>query len=377
MFPSIPQRDLKASYLAHKKEIDDAMKAVLSSGRYILGERVRNFERRLASFLGVEFAIGVASGTDALEIALRACGIGPGDAVITVSHTAVATVAAIELVGAKPILIDVDPLTYTMDPDSLELAIKQFKMTQRIKAVIPVHLYGNPADMPKIIQIAEKNKLFVIEDCAQSLGARISNKKTGAWGHLSTFSFYPTKNLGAAGDGGAVATSNIKLAQKVRMLREYGWKTRYISDLPGKNSRLDELQAAILSIKIGYLEKENNLRRKIADLYNSLLLHKGLLTPEVKIGSRHVYHQYVIRSQKRNRLQRYLDSRGIRTLIHYPVPIHLQPAYKNRILVSAGGLSNTEKICKEILSLPVYPELTIGQIKLICHSIAQFYKEML
>jgi dTDP-4-amino-4,6-dideoxygalactose transaminase len=262
--------DPKANYLAHKEEIDQAIRRVLDSGWYILGQEVAAFEQEFAQYLGVSQAVGVGSGTDALEIALRACGVGVGDAVITVSHTVVATVAAIELVGAMPVLVDIDPITFTLDPNRLEDTIAQHQGS-RIKAIIPVHLYGHPAAMPAIKEIARRHDLYVIEDCAQSHGAAIKGRKTGAWGDLAAFSFYPTKNLGALGDGGAVVTDNAELAQKLRLLREYGWQRRYISEMPGMNTRLDEIQAAVLRVKLQYLDKENAQRRELAEVYNSRL----------------------------------------------------------------------------------------------------------
>ena len=255
-----PQPYPKANYLAHKTGIDAAVKRVLESGWYILGREVEAFEQEFATYVGIRHAIGVANGTDALHLALRACGIGPGDAVITVSHTAVATVAAIELAGATPVLVDIDPDTFTIDVNSLEDAITKHDQgswsgaSACLKAIIPVHIYGHPADMQAIMDIAERYGLFVLEDCAQSHGAVIQGKKTGTWGHISTFSFYPTKNLGALGDGGAVVTNDPQLSERCRLLREYGWRKRFVCDVPGMNSRLDELQAAILRAKLPSLD---------------------------------------------------------------------------------------------------------------------------
>ena len=362
---AVPQSNPKASYIANKEAIDTAIAQVLDSGWYILGEQVAAFEQEFAAYLGVKYAIGVASGTDALHLALRACGIGPGDSVITVSHTAVATVAAIELVGATPILVDIDPVTFTVDPDRLQKTIKAYD--GRLKAIIPVHLYGHPADMPAIMQIARHDNLYVIEDCAQSHGAVINGRKLGQWGHLAAFSFYPTKNLGALGDGGAVVTNDPELADKVRLLREYGWRERYVSSVPGMNSRLDELQAAILRVKLPCLDQGNKRRRQIAHVYNTMLSDSSLVLPQAKEGTHHVYHQYVVRSKQRDDLRAFLKANSVGTLIHYPVPIHLQPAYQRRVAVDASGLDHTEQACREILSLPMYPEMADEQVRRVCN----------
>ncbi len=355
MVESVAQTNPRSNYLSHKTEIDTAIERVLDSGRFILGPEVGKFEEEFASYIGVKYAIGVASGTDALNLALRACGIGPGDLVLTVSNTAVATVAAIALTGAEPVFVDIDPSGFTMHTDQLEDTIKKIG-GDHLKAVLPVHLYGNPADMVKILDIARRYSLYVIEDCAQSHGAALHGKKTGAWGHLAAFSFYPTKNLGALGDGGIVVTDEKELSERLSLLREYGWKERYISEIPGTNSRLDEIQAAILSVKLRYLDAENDSRRRLADIYSSRLSNTGLGLPRSNSNAFHVYHQYVIRCSERDSLRTYLDEKGIRTLIHYPVPIHRQPAYsKSRIVYE---LTNTERIAGEILSLPMYPELT-------------------
>ncbi len=359
--------DPRAFYLSHKGEINAAIAKVLYGGRYILGEETDAFEQEFAHYLGARYAIGVASGTDALHLSLRACGIGPGDAVLTVSHTAVATVAAIELAGAAPVLVDVDPATFTMDPNRLEDAIKEHQAGAtptargRLKAIIPVHLYGQPADMPAIVDIARRYAMYVIEDCAQSHGASIDGLKTGVWGNLGAFSFYPTKNLGALGDGGALATNDRELAERIRVLREYGWRERYISDLPGMNTRLDELQAAILRVKLHYLDQENGRRRDLARLYDSFLSATTLLLPKVRVDAHHVYHQYVVRNERRDALRVFLQENAVGTLIHYPLPVHLQPAYQGRILISAGDLEHTEQVCREILSLPMHPHMSDEQ----------------
>jgi dTDP-4-amino-4,6-dideoxygalactose transaminase len=358
--PAIPQTDPKAGYLAHKARIDAAIQRVLDSGWYILGREVEAFERAFAAYIGVSHAIGVANGTDALELALRACGVGPGDLVFTVSLTAVATVAAIELVGATPVLVDIDPVTYTLDPNCLEAALAH-PLAGTPKAVIPVHLYGQPADMPAILELARRYGLYVIEDCAQSHGAVLAGRMTGAWGDIAAFSFYPTKNLGALGDGGMVVTANPELAERTRSLRQYGWRQRYISEIPGCNSRLDELQAAILRVKLMYLEAENVRRVALAARYTTALTDSGLALPTCREGAGHVYHQYVVCSRQRDALQAHLRARGIGTLVHYPRAVHQQPAYEGRVLI-AGSLPHSERTAAEVLSLPIYPELTDEQL---------------
>jgi dTDP-4-amino-4,6-dideoxygalactose transaminase len=364
----IPQSDPKSSYLAHKTRIDAAIQRVLESGWYILGKEVEAFEREFAGFIGVGHAIGLANGTDALELALRACGIGPGDLVFTVSHTAVATIAAIELVGATPVLVDIDPTTYTLDPNCLKTAL-DCPPSGKPKAVIPVHLYGQPADMGAILELAHRFGLYVVEDCAQSHGAALAGRMTGVWGDIAAFSFYPTKNLGALGDGGMIVTANLELAERTRALRQYGWRQRYISEVPGCNSRLDELQAAILRVKLEYLESENTRRIALAARYTAALTDSSLTLPSCRADARHVYHQYVVRSPQRNALQAYLRAQGIGSLVHYPQAVHQQPAYQGRIPI-VGTLPHTERTAAEVLSLPIYPELTEEQVDFIaeaCH----------
>lgn len=367
----IPQTNPKASYLAHQQEIDDAISQVLESGWYILGQQVSAFEQEFAAYLGLAHTVTVANGTDALHLALRACGIGPGDAVITVSHTAVATVAAIELTGAKPILVDVDPITFTMDPNHLEETIKS-SLHSQLKAIVPVHLYGHPADMPAIMDIAQRYELYVVEDCAQAHGATLQGQKVGTWGHLAAFSFYPTKNLGAFGDGGAVATNDLTMADQIHQLREYGWRERYISSQTGLNSRLDELQAAVLRVKLRYLDMENEQRRALAHIYDTLLLTTSLTLPSVSSVVEHVYHQYVVRTRQRDKLRDFLNANSVGTLIHYPLPVHAQPAYKSRAIIGPCGLPHTEQLCQEILSLPMYPQLTDQQAHQVTQLIAQW-----
>jgi dTDP-4-amino-4,6-dideoxygalactose transaminase len=357
----IPQCNPLASYQRIKAEIDDAISKVLSRGIYILGREVGDFESEFADYQGGGRSVGVANGTDALELSLRALGISAGSPVYTLSHTAVATVAAIEKAGASPVLVDIDPKSYTMCPHSFEAAVVDGDGTPPKKtggAVILVHLYGQPAPhLPEILQIANKHGLHVVEDCSQAHGAEWTGNKVGTFGDIAAFSLYPTKNLGALGDGGICFTKNPDLAEKIRGLREYGWKQRYVSDFPGGNSRLDELQAAILRIKLRHLDRENEARRKIAAGYRAGLQNHAIHLPQEHPDGRHVYHQFVIRVEERNMLKDYLADRQIGTLIHYPVPIHLQPAYKGRISISPSGMQETERAALGILSLPMYPEM--------------------
>jgi dTDP-4-amino-4,6-dideoxygalactose transaminase len=346
-----------AQYEAHKAAIDAAVRRVLESGRYILGEEVIGFEREFANYVGVRHAVGVGSGTEALHLALAACGIGEGDEVITVAHTAVATIAAIELAGAVPVLVDIEPDYFTLDPEQLEATI-----TSRTKAIVPVHIYGQPADLEAITSIAKRHDLRVIEDCAQAHGATYRERRVGSWGDIACFSFYPTKNLGAIGDAGAVTTNDPHLADKVRHLREYGWVERNVSRMRGWNSRLDELQAAILRVKLRFLDADNNQRRRIAALYDDLLTGSDLILPHRREDATHVFHLYVVRSGDRDDLLARLQANGIVAMIHYPAPVHLQPAYAGRI-AGARNLPNTERVAKEILSLPIYPELTEAEVR--------------
>jgi len=365
----IPASNPLASYRTRKEAIDKAVLKVLENGWYILGKEVAAFESEFAAYVGCIHGIGVGSGTEAIHMALKACGIGAGDEVITVSHTAVATVAAIEAAGAVPVLVDIEPDYFTMDPDKLESAIGP-----RTRAVIPVHLYGQPADLTAILDIARPRGITVIEDCAQAHGAIYRDKTVGAWGDMACFSFYPTKNLGAYGDGGMVTTNDPTLAQHCRILREYGWTERYISSTPGGNSRLDELQAAILRVKLPGLDADNVRRVNIAELYNRLLDNTGLTLPKRRPQASHVFHLYVVRSSRRDTLQTFLKECGIGTLVHYPVPVHQQPAYRGR-LHCGDRMEETEKIALEILSLPVYPELTETEVHAVARAIRKFTEE--
>jgi dTDP-4-amino-4,6-dideoxygalactose transaminase len=357
-----------AQYQAHKDEIDAAVARVLARGWYILGEETRAFENEFAAYLGVREAVGVGSGTDALQLALAACEIGAGDEVITVSHTAVATVAAIEMAGATPVLVDIEPDFFTIDPAKIEAAI-----TTRTRAIIPVHIYGQPANLDPILDLAARHKLRVIEDCAQAHGAEYRGIRTGAHGDIACFSFYPTKNLGAIGDGGMVATNDVALAERARLLREYGWAERYVSHISGRNSRLDELQAAILRVKLRCLDEDNQKRAQIAQKYSEGLSDCGLILPTVRAQATHVFHLYVVRTPERHELQAFLNSRGVSTLIHYPVPVHLQPAYVH-LGRGRDGLGETESAAREILSLPMYPELAAQDVEQVIDSIRSFVR---
>jgi dTDP-4-amino-4,6-dideoxygalactose transaminase len=359
----------RAQYIAHRTEIDNVVLKVMEQGRYILGEEVQAFEAEFAAYLGVRFAIGVGSGTEALHLALAACGIGPGDEVITVAHTAVATVAAIELCGATPVLVDIEPDYFTLDPLQLAAAI-----TPRTKAIVPVHLYGQPADLDPILTFAQQHGLRVIEDCAQAHGARYRGRRVGSFGALACFSFYPTKNLGALGDGGLVATNDPALAERARLLREYGWAERYISHLQGWNSRLDELQAAILRVKLRHLDADNNARARLAEKYDEALTTTNLVLPQCRTNANHAYHLYVVRSSRRDDLQAFLKARGVSALVHYPMPVHLQPAYAGR-LSGHNHLPETERAAREVLSLPMYSELTEAEQGAVIEAIRAFERE--
>lgn len=340
--------------------IQTAINRVLESGSYILGQEVRTFESEFARFIGCSHCVAVNSGTDALVMALKALGIGEGDEVITVSHTAVATVAAIQLCGAVPVLVDVDRESYCMDPHLLETVL-----SVNTKAILPVHLYGHPADMPPILELAKKHGLYVIEDCAQAHGTKINGQIVGSFGDISCFSFYPTKNLGALGDGGAVLTNNTSLAEKLLLLRQYGWRERYISEIQGMNTRLDEIQAAILNVKLAFLDDDNQRRQKIADLYTQRLRETRYKLPVTAVNAVHTWHQYVIQTDNREALRAFLQQNHVGTGVHYPQAIHQQPAYSG-LLRGANHLPATEELIPRILSLPMYPQLPLVDVERVC-----------
>lgn len=363
----IPCASPAAQYRAHKVAIQAAILRVLEAESYILGGEVSAFESAFAAYCdpGLTLqAVGVNSGTDALILAMRALGIGTGDEVVTVSHTAVATVSAIIAVGATPVLVDVDPLTYTLDPASLEPAI-----TSRTKAIIAVHLYGQAVDMDAINDIARRHSVAVIEDCAQATGGVYRGKRVGSLGDVACFSFYPTKNLGAIGDAGMVVTADAELAEKVRCLRQYGWNNARQTRMVGFNSRLDELQAAILSVKLPFLDAENGCRARHAATYNDGLSSLSLSVPAVRPDTQHVYHLYVIACDGRDALKASLVEANVMAGIHYPVPIHRQGGYAERVVLPAEGLPITDRLAGRILSLPIYPELNEAEVSMVIAAI--------
>jgi dTDP-4-amino-4,6-dideoxygalactose transaminase len=367
---SVPQANPGAGYRALRGEIDVAVARVLESGWYILGQEVRAFEAEFAAWLGATAAVGCGNGTDALALALRALGVGPGMSVVTVSHTAVATVAAIEMVGATPLLIDIEPDYYTMDPGELaEVLAHPPAGVPPIRAVIPVHLYGQPAAIEPIVAVCRRHGVPVIEDCAQAHGATIAGRKVGTFTEVAAFSFYPTKNLGALGDGGMVAMRDAGTGTAIAALRQYGWRSHYISDAIGVNSRLDEMQAAILRVKLQHLDAQNARRQTIAAAYDAALRGASLAPPARRGDAGHVFHLYVLRVPERAALQARLREAGIGTGIHYPVPVHLQPAYRGRLPVGPAGCRATEIAAEQVLSLPIYPELTDAQVAQVCEAL--------
>ena len=371
----IPFANPHAAYGLRKDAILQAIARVLDSGRYILGAEVETFEKEFAGYLGWPFVLGCGSGTEAIELGLRALGAGPGKAVFTVSHTAVATVAAIERAGATPVLVDIDPETYTMSPDSLQSALNEMR-TGPLQpfAVIPVHIYGHPCDLDPIAAVAKRHGLFLFEDCAQAHGARYKGRLTGTMGHIGAFSFYPTKNLGALGDAGAICLSDPQLAEKAAAIRQYGWKERYISVIPGINSRLDPVQAAILAIQLQFLDEDNHKRRAIAAIYNEELAGCGLKLPHAAPWAEHVFHLYVVLTRDRKELMDFLLDRGIGSAVHYPQPVHLQPAYRNRVICAPAGLPITERIADQLLSLPMYPQLGAENARRVCAAFNEWNK---
>jgi dTDP-4-amino-4,6-dideoxygalactose transaminase len=369
----IPQTDPRAGYLERQAGIDAAISRVLAGGQYILGPEVAAFEADFAAWLGTAHAVGVGSGTDALELALRACGIGTGDLVFTVSHTAVATVAAIERAGATPVLVDIEPGRFTMDPAALAAALRD-PPPGRPAAALPVHLYGEPADLSPILEIAQGHGLRLIEDCAQSHGALYRGRPTGTFGDIGCFSFYPTKNFGALGDAGMTVTDDSGFAAALREIREYGWRDRYVSARAGINTRLAPLQAAILAVKLPHLAADNARRQAIADRYDRGLAGLPLKLPRRRGQCTHVYHQYVVRSAERDRLRAHLRVAQIGTGIHYPVPVHLQPAYHRRLAEFPAGLAETTRVAREILSLPIYPQLGGEAVERVVAETRRFFE---
>ena len=362
--PIIAQANPGAGYRELQTEIDAAVARALASGWYILGAEGRAFEAEYATWLGTARAVGCANGTDALALVLRGLGVGVGKSVVTVSHTAVATVAAIEMAGATPILVDIEPDTYTMDPAELAAVLANPPAgLPPIGAILPVHLYGQACDLDAILALGAQYGIPVIEDCSQAHGAKLGGRTLGTMGVASCFSLYPTKNLGALGDGGVLATNDAKLADDIAAIRQYGWRTHYLSDLIGVNSRLDEIQAAILSVKLAHLDAATARRRAIAARYDAVLAERR---PLQRRGSEHVYHLYVTRSAARDAEQARLRGRGVGTGVHYPVPVHLQPAYADRVALGPARCVETERASREVLSVPLYPELTDEQVDQVC-----------
>lgn len=352
----IPAVDLKAQYRSIKAEIDDAVLRVLESSQFILGEEVAAFECEFAAFCRAGEAVAVNSGTSGLHLALLAAGVGPGDEVITVPFTFVATVAAVQYAGARAVLVDIDPKSYTMDPALIAAAI-----TPRTKAIMPVHLYGQPADMDPILELARSRGLIVIEDAAQAHGAEYKGRRAGSMGDLAVFSFYPGKNLGAYGEGGAVVTNSAEYARRIRMQRNWGGERRYEHILKGFNYRMDGIQGAILRVKLRHLEAWTEARRSHAAEYDRRFAGTGLSTPYARPDSRHVYHCYTIRVPRRDAVRAHLESAGIHTGVHYPIPVHLQPAYSD-LGYRRGDFPVAEQAASEVLSLPMFPELNEEQI---------------
>ncbi len=359
--------DLAREYRAIKTEIDEAIFRVLNRGWFILGPEVDAFEKAFAEYLGVRHCLGVASGTEALAVALMAAGVGPGDEVITVAHTAFPTACAVNMVGARPVFVDVEPDTGLMDASRVPDLI-----TARTKAIVPVHLYGQCADMDPLLKLAAERGLAVIEDAAQAHGAEYEGRKAGSMGLMGCFSFYPSKNLGAYGDGGAVVTADENLYDKARLLRNYGQTERYRHQIWGLNSRLDDLQAAILRVKLGHLEAWNQRRREIARVYDRGLAGLPLKIPVERPGNRHVYHLYVVQTKPRDALQAHLAREGVETLIHYPVPIHLQAAWAPH-RNEKGALPVTERLAARILSLPIHPHLDEAEAAGVIEAMRRFW----
>jgi len=362
----VPFLDLKPQYQSIKDEVAIAMQRVLDTCSFIGGEPLEAFERDFAAYCGARYALGIANGTDALHLVLRGLGVGPGDEVITTANSFIASASSIVMAGARPVFVDADSAIYTIDPEAIEAAI-----TPRTKAIIPVHLYGQPANMRPIMEIAERYNLLVIEDAAQAHGADYQGQRVGSIGHAACFSFYPGKNLGAYGDGGAITTNDPELVQRLSELRDHGRISKYEHAIVGYNSRLDSIQASILSVKLRYIDAWNRRRQQVAAWYRAALQGSDLVLPEVRPGSAHIYHLYVVRTNDRSALQRHLAEAGVATSIHYPLPLHLQPAFRD-LGYHAGELPNIEAATGQILSLPMFPELTQEQVEWVAAAILAF-----
>lgn len=362
----IPFVDMGSEYRALQSEIDAAVARVFASGWFILGGEVRAFEEEFAAYIGSTHCVAVASGTEAIQLALMALGVGPGDEVIVPANTCVPTVCGVTSTGARPVLCDIDARTCTLDPAQLARVT-----TPNVKAIVPVHLYGHPCDMDPIMAFARKHGLLVVEDCAQAHGALYKNKKCGTLGDAAAFSFYPTKNLGAYGDGGAVTTSDARVAEELRMLRNYGEERRYHHTRKGINSRLDEIQAAILRTKLPHLDSWNALRRERSARYRMALEGTAVSVMPEADWARSVHHLFVVRTPHRYRLQDHLKNAGVGTLIHYPVPVHLQGAFQG-LELSAGAFPESERACNEVLSLPLYPMMPLETVDTVAETIRAF-----
>lgn len=369
MTQSVPLVDLTAQYESIRLEIDAAIQSVIARTAFIMGPDVREFEKHFAEYCTSTYAVGVASGTAALELTLRACNIGAGDEVITSAHTFIATAEAISAVGARPVFVEIDPRTYNIDPDAVAAAI-----TPATRAIIPVHIYGQPADMDRIMAIAERHNLAVIEDAAQAHGATWNGKRIGAIGHAACFSFYPGKNLGAYGDAGAVTTNDARIAELVSLLRNHGRHSKYLHDIKGYGERIDTLQAAILLAKLRHLAKWTAHRQRIAARYDELLadLDGEIVLPYVHPAAEAVWHLYVVRTPRRDALLGHLNRSGVGAGIHYPTPLHLQPAYAD-LGYALGDLPVTEAVADTCLSLPIYPEMTDAQQEYVVATIRSFF----
>jgi dTDP-4-amino-4,6-dideoxygalactose transaminase len=361
LFPQFPLAD----YHAHKADIDAALHRMLEAGHYILGSEVEAFEAEFASYIGTTHSIGVANGTDAIEVLLRALGIGPGDKVAVPSHTAVASASGIARAGATPVFVDIDRDSATMCPEALSRLLKS-PQGQDVKAALVVHLYGHPAPWDRLEKVAAEHGIELLEDCAQAHGALFQGRKVGSLARAAAFSFYPTKNLGGIGDGGAITTSDDELAERIRVVRQYGWRDRYISAVQGVNSRLDEMQAAILRVKLRSLQQSIDLRRALATAYAKGLAGSSIASaPVCRADSQHAYHLYVVRSAERDRLMKHLLARGVPVAQHYPAAIHQQPGY-HAIAAASPALPQTEAVMKEILTLPIHPYLSPNAVEAVC-----------
>ena len=367
-----PFLDLRAQFEEIREEVTAAVMSVLESQQFILGPEVEKFEEEIQGVVGCGHAIGCASGSDALLLALMALEVGPGDEVIVPAFTFVATAGAVARLRATPVFVDIDPRTYNLDPQRLQAAI-----TPRTRAIIPVHLFGLSADMDAILKIAQEHQLAVMEDAAQAIGATYQGRPVGGLGVMGCFSFFPSKNLGAGGDGGLITTNNSELAERLRKLRDHGSRRKYEYELVGTNSRLDELQAAILRVKLRHLSEWTEGRHRKARRYQELLAEFRLLeqihTPTTPVGSKHVYNQYTIRTGRRDALQQYLAERGIPSVIYYPSPLHLQPAFAG-LGYRPGSLPESERACAEVLSLPIYPELPEDRLQSVVRTMAEFFR---